>query len=83
MDVMLVVRENGRLFLDLKLDRSWVVHVICKTVPQPNAFDDTLLTATVTKIIISNAGINIDTHQHAMHTLQMNTALSHTDNCFC
>ena len=83
MDVMLVVRENGRLFLDLKLDRCWVEHVICKTMPQPNAFDDTLLTATVTKIIISNAAINIDTHKLALHTPQLNAALSHTDSCFC
>lgn len=48
---------------------------IVKTMLWPNAVEETACTTTVTKIIIPNAGIYINTHQ-------MNTALSHKDSCF-
>lgn len=60
----------------------WIVHVICKTILQPNAIERNVWTTTVTKIIIANAGINIDTHKLALSICQMNTALSHKDSWF-
>lgn len=56
-------RKNSKhVIYGLKLDRSWITHVICKTMLLPNAVEETLWTTTVTKILIPNAAKNIDTH---------------------
>lgn len=58
--------KMANVIFGLKLDRSWIVHVICKTMLRPNAVEETLWTTTVTKTIIPNAGINIDIDKLAL-----------------
>ncbi len=75
-------KKGKRVIFGLKLDGRWFVHVICKTTLQPNVAEEAAWTTTVTKIIVINAGINIDAHKLALSIHQMNTALSHKDSWF-